>query len=312
MKLRYVWSGVAATIVGGMLATQIAMAAPEIGNSAFRRVWTRQDFPVSQQVSSRSWTWGPAPNSEVLREKFIDNSEGARVVQYFDKSRMEINDPTADPNSEWYVTNGLLPIELMTGRMQVGFNQFEHRAPADVVVIGDLDNSFPTYRDLLPFYQSPGAVNRGDIGKPATGLLQSNGTIGAFNDFDKDAGTVLVDGGNNHGVPKVFVDFMNQRGIVSDGSRYFTDNVYNPLFVFGQPVSGAFWVKVKVGGKEMPILFQVFERRVLTYNPANDPAFRVEMGNVGQHYYKWRYESGDAPAAEPSPMPDPDNGYPAP
>jgi hypothetical protein len=44
-----------------------------------------------------------------------------------------------------------------------------------------------------------------------------------------------------------------------------------------------------VGGKELPILFQVFERRVLTYNPANPPAFRVEMGNVGQHYQLWRY-----------------------
>jgi uncharacterized protein YkwD len=38
-------------------------------------------------------------------------------------------------------------------------------------------------------------------------------------------------------------------------------------------------------------LFQVFERRVLTYNPANSPGFRVEMGNVGQHYYRWRYEN---------------------
>jgi hypothetical protein len=37
----------------------------------------------------------------------------------------------------------------------------------------------------------------------------------------------------------------------------------------------------KVGGVDRPILFQVFERRVLTYNPANEPAFRVEMGNVG-------------------------------
>jgi hypothetical protein len=54
-------------------------------------------------------------------------------------------------------------------------------------------------------------------------------------------------------------------------------------------VTGAFWVKTKVGGKEMPVLFQVFERRVLTYNPTNQPAFRVEMGNVGQHYQLWRY-----------------------
>ena len=61
------------------------------------------------------------------------------------------------------------------------------------------------------------------------------------------------------------------------------------LFVFGLPVTGAYWVKTQVGGKEMPVLFQVFERRVLTYNPANPPDFRVEMGNVGQHYHLWRY-----------------------
>src|SRR5205085_2221786 len=34
---------------------------------------------------------------------------------------------------------------------------------------------------------------------------------------------------------------------------------------------------------------QLFERRVLTYNPANPPATQVEMGNVGRHYYNWRY-----------------------
>ena len=76
---------------------------------------------------------------------------------------------------------------------------------------------------------------------------------------------------------------------MANGDRYVNAQVYDPLFVFGLPVTGAYWVKAKVGGVERPILFQVFERRVLTYNPANEPAFRVEMGNVGQHYYQWRY-----------------------
>jgi hypothetical protein len=30
---------------------------------------------------------------------------------------MEINDPNANGAGLWYVTNGLLPIELITGRM---------------------------------------------------------------------------------------------------------------------------------------------------------------------------------------------------
>ncbi|HEX9441473.1 MAG TPA: hypothetical protein VF909_17435 [Roseiflexaceae bacterium] len=277
------------TLVGAaLLAVQPALAAPAFGNPAFARVWDRQDRAVAEHVSDRSWTWGPGPISDALRESYVEGVDGKRTVQYFDKSRMEINDPTADPNATWYVTNGLLPIEMMTGRMQMGNNQFELRAPAKVSAIGDPDN-FPTYADLLHLYQSPGAVNPGDLGKPATGFLNTDGSITGFNDYANDPATILVRGENNHGVAKAFIDFMNQQGLVSDNGRYVQDKVYDPLFVFGLPVTGAFWVKPKVGGKEIPVLFQVFERRVLTYNPANPPAFRVEMGNVGQHYSKWRY-----------------------
>ena len=46
---------------------------------------------------------------------------------------------------------------------------------------------------------------------------------------------------------------------------------------------------MKVAGQQRTVLIQVFERRVLTYTAANQPAFQVEMGNIGQHYYRWRY-----------------------
>jgi len=285
--MRHIMMRLAALAGIALLAVPPALAAPPIGTVAFARVWDRQDRAVAEQVSDRSWTWGPAPISELTRENYVEAPEGRRAVQYFDKSRMEINDPTADPNATWYVTNGLLPIELMTGRMQVGNNQFEFRGPARISAIGDPDN-FPTYADLLPFYQSPGAVNPGDLGKPATGFITTNLTITGFNDYAQDPATILVRGENNHGVAKAFVDFMNQEGLVSENGRYVRAQVYDPLFVFGLPVSGAYWVKTRVGGKELPILFQVFERRVLTYNPANPPRWRVEMGNVGQHYYQWR------------------------
>jgi hypothetical protein len=51
---------------------------------------------------------------------------------------------------------------------------------------------------------------------------------------------------------------------------------------------------------------QCFERRCLTYTPANPLAWRVEMGNVGLHYYAWRYD-GDTPEppVEPPAEPDP-------
>src|SRR5262245_20045979 len=286
--MRRIIAGVGSIALAAIVTVTSVAAAPQIGTTAFARVWDRQDRPVAEQVTDRSWTWGPAPISELTRENYIESPEGKRAVQYFDKSRMEINDPTADPNSQWYVTNGLLPIELMTGRMQVGNNQFEFHGPAKVSAIGDPDN-WPTYADLLPYYQSPGAVNPGDLGKPATGMLTATGKIVAFNDYANDPATILVRGENNHGVATAFVDFMNKQGLVYEIVPSGNGKVYDPLFVSGLPLTGAYWVKTNVGGKQVPILFHVFERRVLTYNPANHAAFRVEMGNVGQHYYQWRY-----------------------
>ena len=34
---------------------------------------------------------------------------------------------------------------------------------------------------------------------------------------------------------------------------------------------------------------QAFERRVLTFTPSNAATFQVEFGNIGSHYYTWRY-----------------------
>jgi hypothetical protein len=275
-----------------LIVVQPTLAAPDAA-SVFRRLWEQQDLAVDQHISDRSWTWGNLVSPVILgtaiqRETFVDLPGGSREVLYFDKSRMEINDPTADPNATWYVTNGLLPIELMTGQMQIGLSQFEARQPAQIAAIGD-PGQFPTYADLRSVYRSPGAVNPSDLGKPATGLLNPDGSITGFNDYASDGATLLVRGENNHGVAKALADFQTQRGLIYENGRYVRGQVYDPLFVFGLPVTGAYWVKARVGGVEHPILFQVFERRVLTYNPANPPAFRVEMGNVGRHYYEWRY-----------------------
>jgi hypothetical protein len=39
------------------------------------------------------------------------------------------------------------------------------------------------------------------------------------------------------------------------------------------------------------VLFQAFQRRILTYTPDNPEGWKVEMGNVGAQYYNWRYKS---------------------
>ena len=80
------------------------------GNEAFQRTWARTDYPVQELQAQRTWMWGPSAFTTTMNEPYEDTMTGVRTVQYFDKSRMEINNPNADPNALWYVTNGLLVI----------------------------------------------------------------------------------------------------------------------------------------------------------------------------------------------------------
>ena len=82
---------------------------------------------------------------------------------------------------------------------------------------------------------------------------------------------------------------MNQRGVVYENGRFVNGQVMDWVFAFGYPVSEAYWMRAKLGGVETWMLVQAFERRILTYTPSNPAAFQVEMGNVGQHYRRWRY-----------------------
>jgi hypothetical protein len=64
---------------------------------------------------------------------------------------------------------------------------------------------------------------------------------------------------------------------------------WNWLYVLGHPISEPYWIRARIGGAEQWVLVQAFERRLLTYNPANPAGWQVELGNVGRHYYEWRY-----------------------
>ncbi len=77
-----------------------------------------------------------------------------------------------------------------------------------------------------------------------------------------------------HNLPQAFAEYRGRVGLAS----------------IGYAKSEPFAATVKVAGKQRDVIIQVFERRVLTYTASNDDAFKVEMGNIGQHYYHWRYE----------------------
>jgi hypothetical protein len=136
----------------------------------------------------RTWMWGPETFTGALIEPYLDLAleREERVVQYFDKARMEISDPGVEAEDVWHVTNRLLVVELMSGRLRASESRLELHEPARIGIAGD----------------------------PA------------------------------------------------------------------------------------PVL--CFERRCLAYTLDNAPGWRVESGNVGRHYYEWRY---DQPPPEPLRLP---------
>src|SRR5205814_4575244 len=107
---------------------------------AFGQVWDRADVPVFRGQVSRPWVWGPA-SFAASYEAYHQSQSGRHQVLYCDKARMEVNNPRLDPNSPGYVTNGLLVVELISGRIQTGDNSFDPpRAPSTAPVAGDIDS----------------------------------------------------------------------------------------------------------------------------------------------------------------------------
>ena len=94
----------------------------------------------------------------------------------------------------------------------------------------------------------------------------------------------------NHAVAGPFWEFLNGEGTVRRGGQTGPGRLFEPtFFVSGLPITEPYWTRVLVGGQPRDVLLQCFERRCLTYTPSNPAAWRVEMGNVGRHYYRWRY-----------------------
>jgi hypothetical protein len=124
---------------------------------AFKSVWQRTDQPVQSGQVSRTWFWGPGPNTPGLIEQYNQGAGGQRLVQYFDKSRMEINNPTGDRSQQFFVTNGLLTEELISGFIQVGDNDYVQYHAACIPMSGDFgDVLAPTYFAFHGRIEHPG------------------------------------------------------------------------------------------------------------------------------------------------------------
>lgn len=283
--MRRTW--VSLVMISLLLITNFAVADAEpIGRSSFRRVWERNDYPIQQDEVRRPWLWGPTAISPVLQEWYLDSPGDTRAVQYFDKGRMEINNPGADPTSLFFVTSGLLVNEMITGRVQVGNNRSIRLPSAAVSVAGDPGSAFPTYSHLFRLYNTPSGYQTGDH---VVTLFEPTG-LDQLTRYAESPATEIVRIERRFGIPRVFWDYLNRTGTIYRGGRYVENQLLiNWRTAMGWPVTDPVWTRVKVGGIERDVLIQAFERRLLTYTPTNARGFQVELSNVGRHYYRWRY-----------------------
>ena len=287
--------GASNTVAAPTQASQAAFADP-----AFQTLWNRTDYLVANKQVARSYYWGPQPNTGPLSEEYIEGPGGKHMVQYFDKSRMEINNPNADRNNPFFVTNGLLTVELITGRMQLGNFRHVNRWRANIPLASDTDDAnAPTYANFASYMDDFTPEKLGELVQEPIGKANTAQDVARYAGYNVKY-FFFVDE-TEHNIPDVFWNFLNQTGPIYAGGKVSTAQLSSPWFyTTGYPITEAYWASVKIAGKpNTDVLIQPYERRVLTYVPSAPEGFKVQMGNIGQHYYDWRYKD----AGKPSPLP---------
>jgi hypothetical protein len=214
---------------------------------------------------------------------------------------MEINNPNTG-----FVTTGLAVKELVSGMRQDGDNVFTPLAPSQTQVAGDPVASNPntpvyaSFRNLVTLGNADGNSKPNAVGQLISQAVSKDGAVSTITPPENIAiGAYQSQTGHNIAAP--FENFKNQVGPVTNPGNGATIN-NQPIYtvdptsnVFGLAISEPYWAATKIAGVDRLVLVQLFERRVLTYNPAL-PTNKVEMGNLGQHYYQWRYvEAGSGP-----------------
>jgi len=237
-------------------------AAQAFADSRFASVWNADEGRVPN-------FWGPLPlASDGIQEPY---NGGTRLVQYFDKGRMELTNGV--------VTFGLLATQMVTGDIQQGDASFRHIAPSLAKIAGDAEGLGPSYRTI---YENRAQLLAPRDAKPGQeiGFLFDKGNTLIVSPSPAMTSGPLANGAydraTRHNVLAAFADYRLRAGVGA----------------IGLAISEPFAAYFTVGGVERAIAVQVFERRVLTYTEGNPPAFRVEMGNIGRHFFDWVYNGG--------------------
>src|SRR5205823_2875488 len=148
---------------------------------------------------------------------------------------------------QWFVTSGLLTVELITGRLQTGNTAYVQRDPAQVPIAGDGDDAnAPTYASFLNASSTPlGAhpqPNR--TGQVVTDVIGKDGKTWTDVGKGKYGGlrVTYFEPKTGHNVPEIFMNFLTQKGPVVAGGATATRLLFDPwVFTMGYPISDPYW-----------------------------------------------------------------------
>lgn len=264
-------------LVDGFNANWQPRARLNLPDPGFWFQWRTSDLPVANGQAQRSWLWGPSPITSTV-EPLAEAVGGRQSVIYFDKGRMELPNPNPPQPTRFLVTPGTLAKELVTGQIATGANQFEARQPAAVLLAGDSPNAdAPTYATFNKLGAGTDAGKAQDrTGQPVEATLARDGTIRSDADLGKLVKAAAFVPESGHNIPDVFLN-------------YFKGQTWDWIYIAGYPISEPYWAWVGIAGQQRHVLVQVYERRTVTYDPAAPEGYKVQFGNVGRHYYDWRY-----------------------
>ncbi len=244
--------------------------------------WRAADYEIWSGAAQRTWTWGPDVLA-IRQEPYDGAAGGVRTVYYFDKSRMEINDPQGDRTSPWFITNGLLVREMLAGRVQTGAGAASPLASPALPLAGEAPGSIAVTYAALGTVASlePGQHSARDrTGGSVTATIDAKGAVGNEPWLDGAARYGHYEPTLGHNVADVFWRWLGTQPV-------------EWLYAVGYPLSEPYWTSAKIEGEDVWVLVQAFERRVLTFVPTAREGWQIESGNVGRHYFEWRY--GTAP-----------------
>ena len=249
---------IAASLMASVSGDVHVHAATGFADPRFRTTYVTDEAIVTN-------FWGPlATATEPLIQMYNGHE---RNVQYFDKGRMEL--------TNGQLTLGLLATEMVTARIQTGDKDFAPAMPSTTPIAGDDKGGGPSYAT---------------INEHRDKLLNSSpnraGQLPAyyFNSSDQLTNGASVYGDDTYRLTRY--DSVTKHNLIEPFAQYRDKVGFSAV---GYAISEPFGATFSVGGKKRGIGVQVFERRVLTYSLDNSPNFRVEMGNIGQHYYRWRH-----------------------